>query len=114
VPTYEYACTQCDHTFEQAQSFSDAALTTCPNCGGVLRKLFSAVGVVFKGSGFYRTDSRKAESSSAKNKPSKSDPTSSPAKTDSPSTPSTTAAPAAASAPSSTKTKPSTAGSATT
>jgi putative FmdB family regulatory protein len=58
VPTYQYACTQCDHAFEQVQSFSDDALTVCPRCQGRLRKVFNAVGVVFKGSGFYRTDSR--------------------------------------------------------
>jgi len=58
VPTYQYACTECGHSFEQFQSFSDDALTQCPECDGRLRKLFNAVGVVFKGSGFYRTDSR--------------------------------------------------------
>ena len=58
MPTYQYACTECDHAFEQVQSFSDDALTECPECQGRLRKLFNAVGVVFKGSGFYRTDSR--------------------------------------------------------
>ena len=58
MPTYQYACTACDHAFEQVQGFSDDALTECPQCEGRLRKLFSAVGVVFKGSGFYRTDSR--------------------------------------------------------
>ena len=58
MPTYQYACTECDHAFEQVQSFSDDALTVCPACGGKLRKVFNAVGVVFKGSGFYRTDSR--------------------------------------------------------
>jgi putative FmdB family regulatory protein len=63
VPTYQYACTECDHTFEQFQSFSDDALTECPACGGKLRKIFNAVGVVFKGSGFYRTDSRAGSSS---------------------------------------------------
>ncbi|HEU4811852.1 MAG TPA: FmdB family zinc ribbon protein [Nocardioides sp.] len=63
MPTYQYACTECDHTFEQFQSFSDDALTECPDCGGRLRKLFNAVGVVFKGSGFYRTDSRSGSSS---------------------------------------------------
>src|SRR5690606_21399538 len=63
VPTYQYACTDCDHAFEQFQSFSDDALTTCPECQGRLRKLFNAVGVVFKGSGFYRTDSRSGSSS---------------------------------------------------
>jgi putative FmdB family regulatory protein len=63
VPTYQYACTECDHAFEQFQSFSDDALTECPRCSGRLRKLFNAVGVVFKGSGFYRTDSRTPASS---------------------------------------------------
>jgi len=58
VPTYQYACTACDHRFEAVQSFSDASLTVCPECGGALRKVFSSVGIVFKGSGFYRTDSR--------------------------------------------------------
>lgn len=63
MPTYQYACTQCDHTFEQFQSFSDDALSECPQCEGRLRKLFNAVGVVFKGSGFYRTDNRTGSSS---------------------------------------------------
>jgi putative FmdB family regulatory protein len=58
LPTYQYRCTECDHAFEQFQSFTDDALTDCPACGGRLRKVFNAVGVVFKGSGFYRTDSR--------------------------------------------------------
>ena len=58
VPTYQYACTACDHRFDAVQSFSDASLTECPECGGKLRKLYGSVGVVFKGSGFYRTDSR--------------------------------------------------------
>jgi len=66
VPTYQYACTDCAHAFEEFQSFSDDALTVCPACGGKLRKVYNAVGVVFKGSGFYRTDSReKAASQSA-------------------------------------------------
>ena len=58
LPTYEYACTECGHAFEQFQTFTDDALTVCPECEGRLRKVFNAVGVVFKGSGFYRTDSR--------------------------------------------------------
>jgi putative FmdB family regulatory protein len=58
VPTYAYACTTCDHRFEVRQSFSDSALTECPECTGKVRKLFNTVGIVFKGSGFYRTDSR--------------------------------------------------------
>ena len=64
MPTYQYACTECAHAFEQVQSFSDDALTECPECQGRLRKVFNAVGVVFKGSGFYRTDSRGGSSSS--------------------------------------------------
>ncbi|SEV93494.1 putative regulatory protein, FmdB family [Austwickia chelonae] len=64
MPTYAYACTDCGHNFEVRQSFSDNALTDCPECTGRLRKLFNAVGVVFKGSGFYRTDSRGSSSSS--------------------------------------------------
>ncbi|WP_199422976.1 FmdB family zinc ribbon protein [Actinotalea solisilvae] len=59
MPTYSYACTVCDHRFDAQQAFSDAALTECPQCQGRLRKLFGNVGVVFKGSGFYRTDARK-------------------------------------------------------
>jgi putative FmdB family regulatory protein len=61
VPTYQYVCTNCGHSLEAVQSFTDAALTQCPTCSGQLRKVFSAVGVVFKGSGFYRTDSRETE-----------------------------------------------------
>ncbi len=64
MPTYQYACTECSHAFEQFQSFSDDALTVCPQCSGQLRKVFNAVGVVFKGSGFYRNDSRKTTTSS--------------------------------------------------
>jgi putative FmdB family regulatory protein len=64
VPTYAYACTACGHRFEVQQSFSDAALTDCPECTGRLRKLFNTVGIVFKGSGFYRTDSRAGSSAS--------------------------------------------------
>ena len=63
MPTYQYACTECGHSFEQFQSFSEDALTVCPECDGKLRKLYNAVGVVFKGSGFYRTDSRSGSSS---------------------------------------------------
>ncbi len=71
MPTYSYACTQCDNKFDIVQAFTDDALTTCPKCEGRLRKLFGKVGVVFKGSGFYRTDSRESakstSSDSAKN-----------------------------------------------
>jgi putative FmdB family regulatory protein len=73
VPTYQYACTECGHAFEQVQSFSDDALTTCPECSGRLRKVFNAVGVVFKGSGFYRNDSRSSSSGSDTKTETKSD-----------------------------------------
>jgi putative FmdB family regulatory protein len=63
VPTYSYACTACEHRFDTKQSFTDSSLTDCPECSGRLRKLFASVGVVFKGSGFYRTDSRATPSS---------------------------------------------------
>ena len=66
MPTYSYACTECDNRFDAVQAFTDDALTTCPECSGRLRKLFNSVGVVFKGSGFYRTDSRESSKSSAK------------------------------------------------
>jgi putative FmdB family regulatory protein len=66
VPTYSYACTECDNRFDAVQAFTDDALTACPECSGRLRKLFNSVGVVFKGSGFYRTDSRESSKSSVK------------------------------------------------
>jgi putative FmdB family regulatory protein len=65
VPTYQYACTACGERLEAVQSFTDAPLTECPACAGALRKVFSAVGVVFKGSGFYKTDSRAPAKSGA-------------------------------------------------
>lgn len=83
MPTYSYRCTECGNAFDIKQSFSDATLTECPACGGVLRKVFSPVGVTFNGGGFYRTDSRatpKAEGSSST--PAKSETSSSPAKTE--------------------------------
>jgi putative FmdB family regulatory protein len=64
VPTYSYACTECGNRFDVVQSFTDDALTTCEQCSGRLRKLFNSVGVVFKGSGFYRTDSRESAKNS--------------------------------------------------
>ena len=79
MPTYQYACTACDHRFEAVQSFTDSSLTECPACSGNLRKVFSSVGIVFKGSGFYRTDSRSggggvaAKSESGKSDSAKSD-----------------------------------------
>lgn len=90
MPTYSYACTQCDNRFDIVQSFSDDSLTQCPECSGKLRKLFSSVGIVFKGSGFYRTDNRSAgstvnaqssESKSESRSESKSDSKSSDSKT---------------------------------
>ena len=65
VPTYQYACTDCDHRFEAVQAFSDASLTVCPECGGKLRKVFSSVGIVFKGSGYYTTDYKGSGNGSA-------------------------------------------------
>lgn len=60
MPTYSYQCTECDDRFDIVQAFTDDALTTCKRCSGRLRKRFNSVGVVFKGSGFYRTDSRES------------------------------------------------------
>ncbi|WP_405061692.1 FmdB family transcriptional regulator [Kribbella sp. NBC_01505] len=86
MPTYQYQCTDCGEALEVRQSFTDDALTVCPNCQGTLRKVFNAVGVVFKGSGFYRNDSRststssvpaKTESSSSKSESSSSSSTTS-------------------------------------
>ncbi|MDO3697429.1 zinc ribbon domain-containing protein [Curtobacterium flaccumfaciens] len=80
MPTYSYRCTECDNAFDIKQSFSDATLTECPVCGGVLRKVFSPVGVTFNGGGFYRTDSRPApksegsSSTTAKSEPKKAEP----------------------------------------
>ena len=72
MPTYQYQCTECGEGLEAVQKFTDDALTECPNCGGRLKKVFSAVGIVFKGSGFYRNDSRGSSSSSAPASSSKS------------------------------------------
>jgi putative FmdB family regulatory protein len=78
VPKYQYQCKDCGEALEVQQSFTEDALTVCPNCGGDLRKVFNAVGVVFKGSGFYRNDSRSSSSSSDTAKPAaKESPTSS-------------------------------------
>ena len=65
MPTYSYACTECGNRFDAVQAFSDDALTTCEKCSGRLRKLFGSVGVVFKGSGFYRNDSRESAKSAS-------------------------------------------------
>src|SRR5690606_28913556 len=101
VPTYQYACTACSEQLEVVQKFTDDPLTECPSCKGRLRKVFSPVGIVFKGSGFYRTDSRSSNgssssSSSSSSNGSKSDSSSSSSdsssKSDSKSTASTSAA----------------------
>ncbi len=73
MPTYQYACTECDEQLEVRQSFTDDALSVCPSCEGRLRKVFNAVGVVFKGSGFYKTDSRKEPSGESGSKDSGTD-----------------------------------------
>ena len=72
MPTYQYQCTECGEGLEAVQKFTDEALTECPNCSGRLKKVFSAVGIVFKGSGFYRNDSRGSSSSSSPASSSKS------------------------------------------
>lgn len=79
MPTYSYACTTCDNKFDIVQSFSDESLTECPQCAGKLRKLFNSVGIVFKGSGFYRTDSRSGSTSSESATPAKTETKSDPA-----------------------------------
>ena len=79
MPTYSYACTECDNKFDAVQAFTEDALTTCPVCSGRLRKLFGSVGVVFKGSGFYKTDSRAKSTSATETKTEKkSEPASAP------------------------------------
>jgi len=97
MPTYSYRCTSCDNAFDIQQAFTDDSLTTCPECGKALRKVFSAIGVTFQGSGFYRTDSRaesKKKSSDGSSTPKKDSGTSTaaatPAKKESSSTSSTT------------------------
>ncbi|ACZ31829.1 regulatory protein, FmdB family [Xylanimonas cellulosilytica DSM 15894] len=86
MPTYAYRCAACGHAFDIHQSFSDEALTVCPECEGPLRKQYGSVGVTFKGSGFYRTDSRGSTSTPSTTTPSK------------PSTPAKSTAPKTASA----------------
>jgi putative FmdB family regulatory protein len=94
VPTYQYACTECGEQLEAVQSFSDPALTECPACRGRLRKVFNSVGIVFKGSGFYRNDSRTPPGSGDK-------------KNDTPAETKTEASPAAETSPSSGSSSPS-------
>ena len=74
MPTYGYACKDCGHAFDIVKSFSDSSLTSCPECQGALRKKFNSVGVVFKGSGFYRTDSRDSKGSTVSAAPASSTP----------------------------------------
>lgn len=83
MPTYQYRCSECGHAFEKVQSFSDDALTVCPECNGMLRKVFNSVGVVFKGSGFYKTDSRSSSTSSTPAASASSDSSSSSSSSDS-------------------------------
>jgi putative FmdB family regulatory protein len=91
MPTYEYACKSCGEHLEVVQSFKDDALTTCPNCGGDLRKVFGNIGITFKGSGFYKTDSRSSKSASSSSaSPSTSESTSSSSTSDSGSAPAKT------------------------
>ncbi|HEY5009984.1 MAG TPA: FmdB family zinc ribbon protein [Acidimicrobiales bacterium] len=98
MPTYEYECQACHQRVEAVQRFTDPALTICEHCGGELRKVFSAVGVVFKGSGFYKTDSRSADKTStptsttpaASNTESSATPAATPATTSTTTTSSTT------------------------
>ncbi len=90
MPTYQYACTDCGEQLEAVQSFSDPALTECPNCHGNLRKVFNSVGIVFKGSGFYRNDSRSGSVSSEKSAAGSGDSTTKKADSSTTSTPSTT------------------------
>ncbi|NUP20418.1 MAG: FmdB family transcriptional regulator [Streptomyces sp.] len=95
MPTYQYACNDCGEHLEVVQKFTDDALTVCPECQGNLRKVFSAVGIVFKGSGFYRTDNRSSSTSTSSTTPSKPAETKSGESSSSSSTPAP--APAAAS-----------------
>jgi len=98
MPTYSYRCTECGTAFDIHQSFTDDSLTVCPTCGGVLRKVFSPVGVTFSGSGFYRTDSRAADAKSGSAKSGSSESSSS-----SSSKPAAAASPAPSSTPSPSK-----------
>ena len=82
MPVYEYACTACGERTEERQSFQDPPLEECPQCGGKLRKLYSPVGIVFKGSGFYSTDAKKKSSSSKTEKSEKKTDSTSSAKSD--------------------------------
>jgi putative FmdB family regulatory protein len=97
VPTYQYACNDCGEQLEVVQKFTDDALTICPACEGNLRKVFSAVGIVFKGSGFYRTDNRSSSASTSTTSSSSSSSKPAESKSADTSTSTPAAAPAAAS-----------------
>ncbi|MGB3323509.1 MAG: FmdB family zinc ribbon protein [Mycolicibacterium fortuitum] len=99
MPTYSYACTECGNRFDAVQAFSDDALTSCPKCSGKLRKLFGSVGVVFKGSGFYRTDNRESGKSSSNGSPAKSSESSSSTSSDSSSSASSSSSSSSSSSP---------------
>ena len=92
MPTYEYECQQCHQRVEAVQKFTDAPLSVCPHCEGPLRKVFSSIGIAFKGSGFYKNDSRKSssESSSKSESPAKSETASVPSSSSSSATPAST------------------------
>jgi putative FmdB family regulatory protein len=122
VPTYSYRCTECTNAFDIHQAFTDDSLTVCPVCGGKLRKVFSAVGVTFNGSGFYRNDSRAADKSSGSGSSSgsgkatgsgESSSASKPAAPSTPSSPSTSSGSSSSSASSSSSSSGSSGGSST-
>lgn len=93
MPTYSYRCTECETAFDIQQTFTDDSLTVCPSCGGVLRKVFSAVGVSFTGSGFYRNDSRATTTSSSSPAASKEKSTPAPAAAAAPAAPAASPSP---------------------
>jgi putative FmdB family regulatory protein len=90
MPTYQYLCNECGHEFEVVQSFSDEAISACEKCQGIVRKVYNSVGIVFKGSGFYKTDSRSSANSKSDSTPSTSANTTPAPTTSSTSTTSTT------------------------
>ncbi|WP_329279696.1 FmdB family zinc ribbon protein [Streptomyces sp. NBC_00691] len=104
MPTYQYQCTECGEGLEAVQKFTDDALTECPQCKGRLKKVFSAVGIVFKGSGFYRNDSRGSSSSSSPAASKSSTPSSAPSTSDAKPAASTSSSTASASSTSSSST----------
>jgi putative FmdB family regulatory protein len=112
VPTYQYACTECGEQLEAVQSFSDPALTECPACQGRLRKVFNSVGIVFKGSGFYRNDSRTTNGSGDKKNDSPTETKTEAKPAAEPSTSSGSSSSSSSSSSASSKTAPATAGAA--